>query len=264
MKKFDGFLICSDIDGTMMVNSRLDELFEKNKNAVKYFTDNGGKFTFITGRYKFYLQSGPLRELINVPAGIFNGAAVYDYDREEMLYIRRLNQTYKELKDAAADFQQHIKFISAPFNPYADEVEYEPDLLFQEYINAKPLKCIYSFDNPQNAAEFKAELLSNSKFNDCYISQSWNTSVELTNANATKGHAAQYIKKLAGAHTLITIGDYSNDIPMLRCADIGAAVGSATDEVKASADIIVSRCSDGAVCDLISFLDKKRINRKYI
>ena len=70
MGKFDGILICSDIDGTILENSTFGSIFEKNAEAVKYFTDNGGRFTFITGRYKFFLRDMPLYPLINAPAGI--------------------------------------------------------------------------------------------------------------------------------------------------------------------------------------------------
>lgn len=54
--KFDGILICSDIDGTILENSTFGSIFEKNAEAVKHFTDNGGRFTFITGRYKFFSE----------------------------------------------------------------------------------------------------------------------------------------------------------------------------------------------------------------
>lgn len=257
MGKFDGILICSDIDGTIFKDSFIEEPFISNAKAVKYFTENGGRFTFITGRYKFFLRDMPLYPLINAPAGIFNGAAVYDYGADKLLYARHIEHTCEELADAAKDFRGHLIRITYPLDTEENTVQFISGALPAQLYGKKPLKCIYVFDSEQSALEFKKELLNNSRFNDCYISRSWNVSVELTSALATKGHAAKYIKEFTGAQTLVTIGDYENDIPMLKLADIGAAVGSAPDSVKSSADIIVKPCCDGAVFDLIELLDKK-------
>ena len=43
---------------------------------------------------------------------------------------------------------------------------------------------------------------------------------------------------------------------MLKLADIGAAVGSAPENVKAAADIVVRPCRDGAVSDIIQRIEK--------
>ena len=45
---FDGYLLVSDMDGTLL-NSK-GKLSEENKNAIEYFVDNGGEFTLATGR----------------------------------------------------------------------------------------------------------------------------------------------------------------------------------------------------------------------
>ncbi|MBQ1283660.1 MAG: HAD hydrolase family protein [Clostridia bacterium] len=45
--KFDGYLICSDHDGTV---AEWGELLQVNIEAIKYFQDNGGIFTVATGR----------------------------------------------------------------------------------------------------------------------------------------------------------------------------------------------------------------------
>ena len=53
-KKFEGILICSDIDGTVFYHEPvLDRRYvpENSCRAIKYFQDNGGRFTFATGRF---------------------------------------------------------------------------------------------------------------------------------------------------------------------------------------------------------------------
>ena len=87
MGKFDGYLICSDLDGTFTGG---EDVIVANSKAVKYFTDNGGKFTFITGRTASYLPEQEFFWLINAPAGVFNGGLIYDYQNEKTLRESRL------------------------------------------------------------------------------------------------------------------------------------------------------------------------------
>ena len=71
MKKFEGILICSDLDGTLL---RADKSVSKeNLEAIRYFQREGGRFTFITGRVpeaarKIYEAVRP-----NAAIGCFNG-----------------------------------------------------------------------------------------------------------------------------------------------------------------------------------------------
>ena len=48
MGKFDGVLICTDLDGTLLRNDK--SISADNKAAIDYFKAEGGRFTFVTGR----------------------------------------------------------------------------------------------------------------------------------------------------------------------------------------------------------------------
>ena len=48
MGKFDGILICTDLDGTLINSS--EKVSKENLDAIEYFKANGGLFTFVTGR----------------------------------------------------------------------------------------------------------------------------------------------------------------------------------------------------------------------
>ena len=50
MKKFQGMLLLSDMDGTILNDKK--EISQENKDAVRYFTENGGYFSLATGRSK--------------------------------------------------------------------------------------------------------------------------------------------------------------------------------------------------------------------
>ena len=54
MKKFDGILICTDLDGTLLNGD--SAVSKENLDAIEYFKAEGGIFTFITGRMPFFVS----------------------------------------------------------------------------------------------------------------------------------------------------------------------------------------------------------------
>ena len=50
MKKFEGMLMCTDLDGTLFQTDKT--VSEENKEAIEYFKSEGGYFTFITGAFQ--------------------------------------------------------------------------------------------------------------------------------------------------------------------------------------------------------------------
>ena len=77
MGKFDGFLICTDLDGTLLRNDK--SVSEENRKAIAYFKQEGGLFTFITGRMPYYAAESYEVAQPNAPFGCINGGAIYDY-----------------------------------------------------------------------------------------------------------------------------------------------------------------------------------------
>ena len=55
------------------------------------------------------------------------------------------------------------------------------------------------------------------------------------------------------------IGDYYNDLEMIKSADIGAALIDSPNEVKAAADVVVRDAQSGAVADFIDYLTERKI-----
>ena len=54
MGKFDGMLICTDLDGTLLRNDKTISC--ENIDAIEYFKQEGGYFTFVTGRMPFFVS----------------------------------------------------------------------------------------------------------------------------------------------------------------------------------------------------------------
>ena len=60
------------------------------------------------------------------------------------------------------------------------------------------------------------------------------------------------MKRILGAKYSFGIGDFYNDLELIRDADFGAAVYAAPDEIKQLANYVTCTCEDGAVADFIN------------
>lgn len=82
--------------------------------------------------------------------------------------------------------------------------------------------------------------------------------LELTAAGATKGGMILRLASLLGVarKDIYCIGDHKNDIPMLEVSAVPFAPANAIPAVHEFGAHIVSHCSDGAVADVVEYLDK--------
>lgn len=253
MGKFDGYLICSDVDGTF----HMGDTIAVNSKAVKYFTDNGGRFTFVTGRTVDYLRRPDLHDIINAPACLFNGSVVYDYQNEQLLLEKRVSFTLGTLLEAIAPQRDSIERLYAYDSFTGDGLIFDdPASIPESACPLRPLKIICTFRTPEEADRFQLFAQQLPLSHNSYISKSWAVGVEFNAFDGTKGDALDFIKHYLGnIHTAIGIGDYENDIPLLTHADLGVAVENALPAVKAAADKIVCHAKDYALRELIESLE---------
>ncbi len=255
MGKFDGYLICSDLDGTFTGG---EDVISANSKAVKYFTDNGGKFTFITGRTASYLPEQEFFWLINAPAGVFNGGLIYDYQNEKTLRESRLEFKLGDFVDLANngsfDFST-VGIYNDCFAPWQRGESFEE---YKDEFSLNMIKIVCAFNTIEEADEFKSFALKQDLLKNTFISKSWPLGVEFNSVDGTKGHAVRFIKNYLGnIHTSIGIGDFENDVKLMEYADIGVATGNAVDSVKQAADMIVNDCKNYAVKDLIEIIESR-------
>ena len=81
---FSNVIIMSDLDGTLLNDKK--EISPRDMESINDFCGKGGMFTIATGRG--YSMAKPIAEKLKlrIPAVIFNGSAVYDFDKEEFLW----------------------------------------------------------------------------------------------------------------------------------------------------------------------------------
>ena len=259
MGKFDGFLIHSDLDGTFAVGKNI---FKENIDAIKYFTENGGKFAFCTGRPTGYLRDINMLDIINAPVCILNGAVVYDYSTEKVLFEKRLEFTVMEFINSITEFSEKVTTVRCYYNHFGVSFLGKfSDKIPEEELGIFPIKTVCYFDNGQDADEFRALVSNLPLFKDTLVTKSSPVLVEFNNINATKGTALQFSKNYLGnIHTSVGIGDYDNDIELLKGADFKVAVANAIPKLKELADVIVKPVQELALADLINIIESKTIS----
>ena len=258
MGKFDGILICSDLDGTFSGQG----IEAENQKSIEYFIENGGRFSFATGRTVDYILGKPYFSVINAPTCLVNGAVVYDYSQEKVIREVRLAYTVREFLDNVKISQDDIsRFVvfkdvhGGDGNNFTDISEI-PD----EYLDCYALKLLCVFKSEEAALKFKNDCLNLKLFDSTHISRSWNIGVEFNNIKGTKGEALRFIKEYLGdIKTSVGIGNYENDLTLITHADIGVAVENATPDLKEAADMSVCHFSLGAMKDLVARLEGESV-----
>ena len=253
-KIFDGVLLVSDIDGTFVDSDK--KFISKNLEAVKYFTDNGGLFTFATGRFEHGKEIKAMGKYMNAPAICANGASLYDFQNDELIYsividgskikdkLFKIKETYP---DAVVRFTHSEKIV------YIDD-ETPPIDRFDWY------KVVIDYNN--KALDCIREDIETTYGDRYYYSKSEPHLFEILDKTATKGTMITYLRgylngKYNKKFKVYAIGDFENDIQMLRFADVAVCPENALPIVKAVCDTVVCHHDLGAVADLIYKIEKE-------
>lgn len=245
--KFDGILIASDVDGTL---ARGTEISKENMDAIRYFTENGGLFTLSTGRSYRYVKEHLMDKIdINAPLIVLNGTQIVRGADDKVLWQGEMTDNFKNLlvriKALASDVVVHVHTphgeTKQSFNP-------------EDYAVGEYMKIVMVAQDKQTPIRVK-EILQ-PEFPEFEMYQSWNVSLEFNNALAGKGNAVKMLKEMTNAKITIGVGDYGNDITLLKEADVGIAVGNAMQELKETADFVTVPFEEHAIAQIIYNMDK--------
>lgn len=259
-------ILLSDMDGTLLNSQK--EITKTDKKAIERFTDLGGKFTIATGRtiqsFKAYQELLKL----NMPLIMYNGAAIYDYHLDKLLYTHSLPGNAKEITRKFLDAMpqiggeilktdgtyvfrnndyQKLHTDICGITPYYCELDDIPEKGW--------LKVLFSM-SPEDISQ--AEIFSShNSFDGVNFVKSSDIFYEMLPVGVSKGSALEQYRKLENMndYTFVAIGDFDNDLEMIAAADIGAAPSNAEESVKSKADVIMKNSNDtGAVAELIDYI----------
>nr|MBQ4319546.1 HAD-IIB family hydrolase [Clostridia bacterium] len=223
-KRFENTMILSDIDGTFLDDK--SEVVPANVEAVRYYTENGGNFAFATGRHLFAMDRPiPMwRELMSMPGIFANGAFVYDQRTDKMVHSRPLDS--KVILPALVDLYEKFPDIITRFTVDSGVKYMTADFDITPYLDVPCYKVVLE-SNSDRLAEAREYFYG--KYGDMYsYSKSCDFFLEFLRHDATKGTMLDWLRdyvseKIGGGKvTAYAVGDYENDIDMLRHADVPA------------------------------------------
>lgn len=262
---FDGYLLCSDFDGTMAEKAQVSQ---ENCDAIAYFQREGGIFCPTSGRLTSFFHSMTDRFRANGPVITLNGTSISIYAEDpaedEQLYLGYMpNALMKEYVSDALTlegvnyvwvYQQPNVCLLLPEGKEVHSDEGRRILTTLDEIEGDALKIVIGHDK-DHLPEIRAAL--EPKYRDrLAFGSSWDTGYEAQLLGTTKGDSVLRVKKMVGAHTLVCVGDYENDLTMIKSADIGYAVGNAVDCLKEAADRITVPNTEHAIARIVSDLER--------
>ncbi|MFA6947717.1 MAG: HAD hydrolase family protein [Eubacteriales bacterium] len=255
MKDLSHILIASDIDGTFLDSH--GKIVGRNIDAIERFKSEGGSFAFSTGRYETTLPEvvPNFDKIMNVPGIFCNGAYIYDADSREILDGVWMDgeSTIGILREAERLFPNIAIRFTSPEGPAF--IDGKPDAS----LDLGKWSKILFIDNKGDLEPVR-EYIMNKYPGRFSFSKSCSVLLEMLDIGATKGTMLDRLKiimekRLGHSVTAYAIGDYENDLDMLRHADVAACPSNALDTVKNICTVHVRSCSDGAVADLIEYIE---------
>lgn len=279
MGRFDGVLLASDFDNTLIYTEEalrsgapVPPLSPRNRQALEWFMAEGGRFTVATGRalaaFVNYAGGVPM----NAPAVVCNGAAIYDFQKNEYLDYalldedaRRRGQMILDRFPEVAVEAYHIDNVIHAVRPNAITRQHEH--LTKVAVTEAPSlpevpmplgKLLFEAEHDVLQAVL-AQLTAEGWDRDYELIFSGKTLLEMTAKGANKGGMALRLAERLGItrEHVYCVGDEANDIPMLTAAAEGFAPANCVDAVRRCGATIVSDARADALADVVEILAGK-------
>ncbi len=273
MGRFDGCLLASDVDGTLLTSGVIPT---RNLDMIEYFTREGGHFALSTGRTVGAVRP-VIRSLKSLGASITgNGSVIYDFSKSEIKHSVLLGEdalrAVLDINTAFPDVGIELHsgedvFVLARTGETDDHEEYEelttypitPDKVLALQCN-KVLIALNCEDQREALEGFWG------RFSECGDFLHTNAEIygrmrhycEVVPRGCNKASALVKLKEILNIKEgrCFAIGDFYNDLEMLKVADISAVTAEAPQDLKNVADTVVGSVREGAVADFIEYIEK--------
>jgi len=272
--KFDGILIASDIDGTFL--GKDERAVERNYERLRYFVENGGQFTFSTGRVVANLNDAVWRagDLTACPSVTGNGMCLYDLRKKRIVrdfcldthkvigVVRYMQKKYPEMgfrlagREGIVVCQRDNAFLNAEKTAAYDgrrvlPIEEWEGLHLHKFVLRAPCEQL------KEAREIIEQMFPQT----FAMNLSDSTLLDIQMCGRSKATLLSELRDELAMQTgkpirLYAVGDYENDLEMLRLADVAVCPANAIDVVKQICDLCLCDHDEGVIGDLIDWLDE--------
>lgn len=262
MGKFDGIVLLSDMDGTLLDDQK--QISEENRQAIERFAREGGYFCMATGRPPMTTVDFEAALPANAPRVYLNGAFVRDgagntleslpLNDEIWTLIHRIESEFPMvgcelfaaeqiyLYRSSAESMRHQQMANCEFTDFA---QYQPGELLYKANFTGPSEVL------AQVREVCRDLLEPYE-----AASSISTFLEVTEKRASKGEALRTIKDALKAKRAYAIGDSGNDLSMLTAADFSFAPENADADILRTASAVVRRNTQHAIAHAIEIIEQ--------
>lgn len=247
---------CFDIDGTLLTSDHA--VAESTIEALRKLQKLGHKVIIATGRnYPSLLGTGIL-DLIDWDGIVMNnGQCAMDKDLN-LIYLEKMDsQTVQEIIDVSnehglvclletvdrwftiQDPNEYTRTAHDFFHEEHPQKEaYDPSMEIIMAIAYAPMGYDY--------APYK-------RIKEINVDVGVSTYADLTKRGCHKYKGIEKFLDFYGIHQSVCFGDGSNDIEMIRHADIGIAMGQGVDELKEVSDFVTKSCDEDGIAYAIQY-----------
>lgn len=272
MNKFDGLLIVTDLDGTLLRGDK--SISKENLDAIEYFKSNGGLFTFITGRPP--MSSFDVCQTINpnAPFGCMNGGGIYDHVKKEYMWLETLPNTVIELVESVDKNMPTVGIqVCTPEKVYF--CKDNPAMIRHRIATNLPnyacsyndikepiTKIVFTEDYEDTLFVLRDMLNVHELAENFGFIRSDKDFYEILPKGINKGTIVNKLSRMLGVDLkrTIAIGDNDNDESMIRAAALGVAVSNASVSAKSAADYITVSNEEHAIAKIICDIDTGKIS----
>ncbi|WP_197379153.1 HAD family hydrolase [Mycolicibacterium mengxianglii] len=250
-------LIATDVDGTLLDND--ENITDRTRDAVLAAVDAGTTFVLATGRPPRWIH--PVVDALGfAPMSVCaNGAVLYDPATDRILSARTLSSDVlgalseialrvipgaglavervgRSAHDAATP-----QFVSSPGYEHAWLNPDNTEVSIEDLLSAPAVKLLIRKAGA-SSAEMAAELAKHIGIEGDITYSTNNGLIEIVPLGISKATGVEEVATPLGvsARQIITFGDMPNDVPMLRWAGRGVAMGNAHPEAMAAADEVTA------------------------
>ena len=268
MAKFDGLLLCTDLDDTLLTDDK--RVSEENIAALQYFMENGGLFTFATGRVPEGARLMLQYIVPNAPMVCFNGGAIYDYASEKFIWQAELNDraegaiayVEKNFPPAGIEVCTDSQVYFCRTNRIVEEhkrMENFPDNDRDYHDIHETWRKVMFMVEEKDIEPLKNVIAESPYANDFTYMRSSPWYYELLPKGATKGAGMLRLAKFLGIRPENTIGmgDNENDLSLVQDAGLGIAVANAADCIKKAATMLTVDNNSHAVSAGVKYLESR-------